>query len=86
MFETIVLFLYSQCLLLAGQTLVSGHIHLTTSVPAYKDHSCKQAVPVIDTFTATQGCLLTRASIVQVFTAVAFPKNFRTLLLHNSQD
>ena len=56
----------SQCLLLAGQAPASSHLSLTPLVAAYKTHSSKRPAPVTDTFFASQGCPVMRASTVPV--------------------
>ena len=64
-FETVVLFLHSQCSLLAGQALVRGTgIHLHTSSGRSQNHSCKWSPPATDSFFVCCGCPLKRASTV----------------------
>ena len=52
------------CLLLARQTSVSGRLSPTPLVAAYKTRSRKRPALVTDTFLASRGCPLTRASTV----------------------
>ena len=59
-------FLHSQCLVLAGQSPVSGQLSLAHLVAAYENHSRKPLAQVTDTFFAYRGCPLTRASTVLV--------------------
>ncbi len=54
-------------ILLAGQAPVSGHLCPTPLVAAYENHSRKRPAPVTDTFFASQGFPLTRASTVEDF-------------------
>ena len=56
--------LHSQYLFLAGQALISDHPSVTPLVAAYANHSCKWPAPVTDTFFASRGCPLMRASTV----------------------
>ena len=48
-------FLHSQCLLLAGQAPLSGHLSLTPLVTSYKNLSCKKPAPVTHTFLHPEG-------------------------------
>ena len=61
-------FFHSQCLVLAGQAPVSGHLSVTALVAAYENHSRKRPAPVTDTFFASRECPLTRASDWITFT------------------
>ena len=72
--------MHSQCLLLAEQALVSGHLSLTALVASYENHSRKRPAPVTDTFFASRGCPLTRASDCITFT---FTRELILLLLCN---
>ncbi len=51
-------------IMLAEQAPVSGHLSPTPLVAAYKNHSRKRPASVADTFFASRGCPLTRASTV----------------------
>ena len=48
--------------MIVGQAPISSHLSLTSQVGAYENHSHKLPAPVTDTFFASQGCLLTKAS------------------------
>ena len=66
-FNTEVVFCISNTvlyLLLARQTSVSGGLSPTPLVAAYKNHSGKRPALVTDSFFASRGCPLTRASTV----------------------
>lgn len=58
LFQMVIFFSFSS---LAEQAPISCHIHvhLTTLVTAYEDHSHKWPAPVMDTFFMSQKCLLT---------------------------
>ena len=63
LFQMVIFFSFSS---LAEQAPISCHIHvhLTTLVTAYEDHSHKWPALVTDIFIASRGCLLMRASTV----------------------
>ena len=61
------IFLCFQCLLLAGQAPVSGHMHLTTSLAAYDNHSRKLQAPVTDTFFASRWLLMKASTVYSIY-------------------
>ncbi len=68
-------------IMLAGQAPVSGHLSPTPLVAAYNNHSRKWPAPVADTFFASRGCRLMRASTV-VLLHLTLP-NYPTKLEEN---
>ena len=68
--NNLVVFLHSQCLLLAGQAAVGGHLSLTTLVAAYKNYSCP--APVTDSFFTSRGSPLTRVSTLVIFVKLSY--------------